>query len=207
MIALFDIDTIAFTLLGYRLSYIELVGTVFSMISVYLASKANILTWPVGLIGIGAFFVIFFQIQLYSDMLLQLYFFAFTVFGWYNWKVIPVFVKPRSLTQKWQIMYAIILVAGSYLLGFFMQSVHLIFPKLFPLAAAYPFMDAFTSVASILATILLARKVIQTWPFWIAVDLLSVGLYTTKGVHLMAIEYAIFLMMCIYGWYNWRKIA
>jgi nicotinamide mononucleotide transporter len=207
LIALFDIDNIAFTWLGYPLSYIELVGTIFSMISVYLASKANVLTWPVGLIGICAFFVIFFQIQLYSDMLLQFYFCAFTVFGWYNWKVKPNFEKPRSLTQKWQIIYAIVLVAGAYLLGFFMQSVHLIFPKLFPLAAAYPFMDAFTTVASILATILLARKVIQTWPLWIAVDLLSVGLYTVKGVHLMAIEYAIFLLMCIYGWYNWKKTA
>ena len=85
----FDINNTVFTILDYPISYVELIGTLFGFISVYLATKANILTWGTGIVNELFLFMMFFQIQLYADMFLQVYFFVVTLFGWYNWKKMP----------------------------------------------------------------------------------------------------------------------
>lgn len=202
-----DINHIVFEIWGYPVSYIELIGTVFGLISVFLAAKTNILTWPTGILNEAAFFIIFFQVQLYSDMLLQVFFFAVTLYGWYFWKKEEEEKKVRSLAPKMWTPYLLALVGGTILLGFFMQNIHTIFPNYFPEKAAYPFADAFTTTASILATILLSRKLIQTWYFWITVDAIAVGLYFMKDIKLIAIEYIIFLIICIFGLIKWRKLV
>src|SRR5690349_24874971 len=92
----FDIKNTAFEIIGYQISYVELIGTLFGFISVYFASKANILTWSTGIINELFLFILFFQIQLYADMFLQLYFFAVTIYGWRKWKINNT---PKSITK------------------------------------------------------------------------------------------------------------
>ena len=72
--------------LGYPLSFLELFGTLTGLVTVWLAARAHILTWPTGLINNLAFFLIFYQVQLYSDMLLQIYFFVISLYGWWYWQ-------------------------------------------------------------------------------------------------------------------------
>ena len=84
--AFFDINNIAFEITGYQVSYLEMIGTSFGLLSVYFASRANILTWTTGIINELFLFILFFQVQLYADMFLQVYFFVVTLYGWYNWK-------------------------------------------------------------------------------------------------------------------------
>ena len=79
----FDIENIVLQFLGYPVSYVELIGTLFGLASVYFASRANILTWGTGIVNEVFLFLLFFQIQLYADMFLQIYFFVVTLFGWY----------------------------------------------------------------------------------------------------------------------------
>ncbi|MBK9960819.1 MAG: nicotinamide mononucleotide transporter [Saprospiraceae bacterium] len=83
MYEFFNVGHTMFSLLGYPVSYMEFVGTVFGIAGVWLAAKANILTWPVGLVNIILFFLIFYQVQLYSDMFLQIYFFMISLYGWF----------------------------------------------------------------------------------------------------------------------------
>ena len=85
---LFDINNIAYEIIGYQISYVELIGTLFGLISVYLATKTNILTWATGIINELFLIILFFQVQLYADMFLQVFFFVVTLYGWYNWKEI-----------------------------------------------------------------------------------------------------------------------
>ena len=75
---LFDINNIAYEIIGYQISYVELIGTLFGLISVYLATKTNILTWATGIINELFLFILFFQVQLYADMFLQVFFFVVT---------------------------------------------------------------------------------------------------------------------------------
>ncbi len=81
----FRIDSIFFTVLNYPVSYVEFIGTLAGLISVWLAAKSSIWTWATGLVNVICFFVIFYQVQLYSDMLLQAYFFAMSIYGWIVW--------------------------------------------------------------------------------------------------------------------------
>lgn len=203
--SIFDIENIAFTVLGYDLSYIELIGTLFGFISVILAARADILTWPTGIINEAAFFILFYQVHLYSDMYLQVYFLGVTIYGWYYWKNQNDSRSITALSKKWRLRILLFLVVATLLSGYFISKVHLYFPGLFSQPASYPYWDALTTMTSIVATILLSRKVIETWVLWIIVDLISVVLYLLKGIHLVAIEYFIFLIICIVGAINWSK--
>jgi len=202
----FLIDNVAFSVFGYPLSYIELFGTLFGLISVFLASRNHIWTWPTGIVNEFFFFVMFFQVQLYSDMFLQVYFFVVTLYGWYFWKRKSEPGQVSVLGTKSRVCCFAVLVVGTLILGFIMSDIHLLLPEIFKEPASFPYPDAFTTTASILATVLLARRRIETWIFWIAVDVVCVVIYLFKGIAFVAVEYGIFLVICLFGLANWRKM-
>lgn len=196
-------DHIAFKVLGYPLSYIELIGTLFGLISVWYASKANILTWPTGIINEIALFVLFFQVQLYADMFLQVYFFIVTIFGWYKWKSNTADIPVTSVgSLKWIML---LMIAGTISVGIIISHIHTWLPAYFALPAAYPFADSFVMVGSILATVLLARKQLENWYLWIIVDIVSIIVYLLKGIYFLSLEYVIFLGLASFGLYRWTK--
>lgn len=201
----FDIENTAFTILGYDLSFVELIGTFFGFISVFLASRANILTWPAGIINEAAFFILFYQVQLYSDMYLQIYFFGLTIYGWYYWNKQGEERSVSVLSAKWRIYLLLTVSVATIFSGLLISQVHELLPAFFSKPAAYPYWDAFTTVSSIIAAILLSRKIIENWILWILVDIVSVVLYTYKGIYVVAIEYMFFLIICVFGFHNWRK--
>jgi len=201
----FDIASTAFTVIGYPISYVELIGTLFGLISVYFASKANILTWGTGIVNEAFLFILFFQVHLYADMFLQIYFFTVTIYGWYNWKTKPVRHSITAMNVNWRWLIAIIIIIGSLLSGLLIKNIHLYMPTYFKIAAAYPFTDSLVMVLSIIATILLARKKIENWYLWILVDAICVILYIKKAVYFLSLEYLIFLGLASYGLYQWKK--
>ena len=201
----FQIDHVAFRVLDYPLSYIELIGTLFGLISVYYASKANILTWPTGIINEVALFILFFQVQLYADMFLQVYFFVVTIFGWYKWKSNTADVPVTSAGPLMIKIIVVIMVMGTISVGLVIRTIHSWLPAFFPLPAAYPFADSFVMTGSIIATVLLARKQVENWYLWIIVDVVSVVVYLLKGIYFLSIEYVIFLGLASYGLYRWTK--
>lgn len=201
----FDVQHIAFSVIGYDISYIELIGTVFGLISVYYASRANVLTWPTGIFNEIALFALFFQVQLYADMLLQVFFLVVTIFGWYNWRHKTEELPVTRMTPNMVGIYAIALMAGTVLMGLTIQQFHRWMPGYFPLPATYPFADSFVMMASILATFLLAKKRVETWVLWIVVDIVSVVLYLIKGIYFLSLEYIIFLGLATFGLLQWRK--
>lgn len=201
----FEIGNTAFEAHGYPVSYVELIGTLFGFISVYFASKANILTWPTGIVNEAFLFILFFQVQLYADMFLQIYFFVVTLYGWYNWSAKSPDNKISTLIFNTRILLLIVVLIGALLSGWLFSGIHLYLPRYFAIPAAYPFADSFVMVASIVATILLARKKIETWYLWIAVDAVCVALYFKKEIYFLALEYFAFLGLASYGLYRWKK--
>lgn len=202
---LFDINNIAYEIIGYKISYVELIGTLFGLISVYLATKTNILTWATGIINELFLFILFFQVQLYADMFLQVFFFVVTLYGWYNWKQIP---KENGITKtelKTKIWLLSAIVVGTTMVGFLISNIHLYLPRYFKTEASYPYVDSFVMVSSIIATILLAQKKIETWYLWIVVDIVCVFLFFKKGIAFLALEYFVFLGLATYGFLNWKK--
>jgi len=200
-----DIKNIAFEVLAYPVSYVELVGTSFGLASVYFASRANILTWATGIVNEIFLFILFFQVQLYADMFLQIYFFVLTVYGWYRWGKKTSENTISIVDRRHRLFLAISIFAGTLIAGFFFADLHRVLPTYFKVQAAYPYSDSFIMVMSIVATILLAKKKIENWYLWITVDLVAVILYFKKGIYFLSIEYLIFLGLASYGLFHWRE--
>lgn len=201
----FDINNIAFSVLGYSVSYVELIGTLFGLISVYYASRANILTWPTGIVNEFFLFLLFFQVQLYADMFLQVYFFIVTVYGWYNWKTNTIEKKITALTSRSRLLIAALVIAGTIVFGYLFRNIHILLPAYFATPASYPFADSLIMVLSIIATILLAKKKIENWVLWITADVICVALYFKKQINFLALEYLVFLGLASYGLYHWNQ--
>jgi nicotinamide mononucleotide transporter len=212
MTTFFSIKTTALTLWGYPMSYLELVGTVFTLWSVWLAARNNVLTWPIGIVGVVLYIFLFYQIQLYSDLVEQGYFLVTSFWGWWVWtsRQEKGSGKKRELsitygTNVQNVVAAGVVILGTWAMGYRMSRIHLDFPTLFPERASFPYLDAFTTVMSFVATILMAQKKMECWYLWILVDIIGVGLYYAKNVKFIALEYFIFLILASKGLFFWRS--
>jgi nicotinamide mononucleotide transporter len=206
--ALFDVKETFFTVFENNVSYVEFIGTLLGLISVFLAARANIFTWPTGILNAIFFLIIFYQIHLYSDMFLQCYFCGMGVYGWFSWKYKAQNRQSaiRTLSNTNRLRLGVFIAAVTLLVGTLIARIHLILPQIFDHPASYPYVDTFIAILSILATILLARRIFETWVLWIIVDITSIGLYSVKGVKLIAIEFCIFLCLAILGIYSWYRL-
>ena len=208
---LFSVENIAVTLPGYPLSWVELVGTLFNLASVYLATRNRVGTWPVGLVGVVLFLVLFFQIRLYADVVEQIYYLFASFYGWWNWNravsptdnPVPIVWSPRRSWIFSLIISAILSAAAGYLTA----NLHIFFPQLFPKPAEYPYVDAATTVFSFTATILMAQKRLECWVYWLIIDVIGVWLYWVKDVRVVALLYVLFLFLAAYGLRNWLREA
>jgi len=191
---------------GYPLSYIELAGTLTGLISVWFAAKAKIWTWPTGLINVTCFFLIFFEIHLYADMFLQVYFFITSIYGWLVWNSRRDHHTIEVLPTAKRTWLLIAVIASTIVFGLLVKNIHLLLPTIFNKPASYPFPDTFVAVISIIATVLLAQKKLENWILWITADVISVVMYAKKGVLFISIEYAVFLCLASWGLVTWRKL-
>ena len=207
---LLSVNTIFFTLWEYPMSYLEFFGTLFTGWSVYLAAKNKASTWPISIAGIILYGFLFYQIQLYSDLFEQVYYFITAFWGWYVWTHATNKSKkeqPVSISSKHQNIWSLVTIAVfTVLLTQFMSNIHLFFPKLFPIAASFPLIDSFTTVMSFVATVYLARRQIENWYLWIVVDIIGVWLYYQKGVVFLSVLYLAFLINAFYGLVKWQKL-
>lgn len=205
---IFSVETIALTIGDYPLSWIELVGTLLYFASVVLIARKNILTWPVGIASVILYGILFWQIRLYSDCIEQLYYLAISVWGWVTWsrtrrnsKELPTgFSKPAAIAA-----WAAGTLAVGVLLGFIVARFHIWMPGVFPVPADYPFLDAFTTVASFAAMYLMARRRAESWLWWLTVDLIGIGLYWVKDVRFIAVQYVVLLFMACWGLWKWTR--
>ena len=208
---LFDVKETFFTIFEHPVSYVEFIGTVLGLISVFLAARANIFTWPTGIANAIFFLVIFYQIHLYSDMFLQMYFCGMGVYGWFTWKYKAEHQQSavRTLNNSQRLQLAGFIAAVTLVIGTLISKIHLLLPQIFDHPASYPYIDTFVAISSVLAVILLARRIFETWVLWVLVDITSIGLYSVKGVKLIALEFVIFLALAVLGvlsWYHlWKK--
>ena len=210
---------------GYSLSYIEAVGTVFGLLCIWYASKEKIFNFYFGLINVTLFAIIFYQIQLYANLLLQIFFFVMNLYGLYAWGKSTSSddrLKIRWLS-KLQLILTIIasLIAIGILANFinpFFNTLTLIAVKLMQLVIPsiampalqpdpYPLMDAAVTILSIVAMVQMTRKLVENWIVWVIIDLISIVLYAKQGVYFMALEYVLLTAIALNGTIEWIKAA
>lgn len=210
---------------GYDMSYIEAVGTVLGLLNVWYASREKIINFYLGIVNVTLFAVIFYQIQLYANLLLQIFFFAMSVYGIYSWNKRDSNsekLKIRWLSKSVLLQVLIATVVAIIVLAYYIDSVfsaltnlavhllQLINPAIQPpkLAAdAYPLTDSAIMVLSMVAMVLMTRKYVENWLLWSFINLLSIGLYAAQNVYLMSLEYGILFFIAAHGSYAWIREA
>lgn len=196
------------------MSYLEFFGTVAGAVAVWLSARANSLSWPIGLINVTLFFFLFYQVQLYPDMFLQVFFFVTNLMGWWRWKHPSKAEEDRKhelkvsyMSFKLMLVFSVIVLISTSQLGLLAKNLHEFFPMLFSKPSAFPFADSFVTVLSIVATYLMVQKKVECWGVWLLVDAIACYLYFAKGIMFVGIEYLVFCFIAAFGLWNWNREA
>ena len=179
---------------------LELASAITAAIGIWLTTKRRLLCWPVTLVSIFLYMLVFLRVQLYSDALLQAFFVVFTIYGWWHWwrgvrQEGDVRVEP--LTRRSLLVALAAGFIGCFVLGDLATRIH----------AALPHLDATLMSYSLVATWWGARKHIANWWLWIGVDIVYVGEYIYKDLWITAVLYAILVVLAILGLRDWRRAA
>lgn len=178
---------------------IETIAVLLGLANVGLLMRRSIWNYPFGLAMVAIYAFIFFGERLYSDAALQVFFFIVQIYGWIEWlksRADNGLVIVKKLSADAAAIYAGAAAALWIALGFSMAKFT---------DAAFPLWDAAIAALSVVAQIMMARRLIENWFLWIAVDVLAVGLFAVKGLYPTAALYAVFLAMSIGGYFIWRR--
>ncbi len=177
---------------------IEVAAVLLGLANIALLIRRSIWNYPFGLAMVTLYAVIFFEAKLYADAGLQVFFFAIQIYGWMNWarardaEGLVIVARAGSQTG----LYAGAALAGAAVLGLALDRLT---------DATHPFPDAAIASLSIAAQVMMARRFLENWLLWIAVDILAVGLFWVKDLKPTAALYGVFLMMCLFGYASWRR--
>ncbi|MEY4564020.1 MAG: hypothetical protein RLZZ618_3297 [Pseudomonadota bacterium] len=177
-------------------SPLELAANGVTTISIVLAARNHVLTWPLGIVGAVLFAVLFSSTQLYADALLQVFFMATSVIGWRTWqRGDSARLPPVTRTAPGSL--GIMLCAALTVTVTYGQLLH-------HFTDAYmPFIDSAVLGFSVMAQLLLMQRRLETWGFWLIVNSLSVPLFASRGLHLTAALYAFYWVNALWGGWHW----
>jgi len=181
------------------MSGLEIIAVLLSASAVWLTVKQNLLCWPLGLVSVLMYSWVFFDVKLYSDMLLQLVYAVLQLYGWWQWTRGGVQHAGRQVSRlpgNQLLLSLAVGSAGSLLLGYLMAT---------HTDAAAPWLDAALTSFSLVAQVWMAQKRLECWPLWIALDVIYVGLFLSKDLYLTAALYAVFTALAIAGWRTWQR--
>ncbi|WP_235296712.1 nicotinamide riboside transporter PnuC [Portibacter marinus] len=182
------------TLSGF--SIIEWIGLITGVIYVVLSARNRIECWYFGIISCAciAYHDFLGGLQLYSDGILQIFYIIMGFIGLARWRNVKVTFDAKFLTH---ILIILIGILVSLIYGYLMSAFS---------NAAFPRVDAFTTVFSIIATIFLVNRQVSAWLYFVIIDLVMTYLYYVRGWELYALLYMIFTAFAIYGSYNWLRL-
>ncbi|WP_411893214.1 nicotinamide riboside transporter PnuC [Winogradskyella sp. A2] len=180
---------------------LEIVAVVFGFLSVWFSKQNNILVFPTGMISTSIFVYLLFKWELLGDMMINGYYFAMSVYGWYIWtrKVDATHVTPISTTTQKEKQISIGIFLATLLIVFV---VYKAFDKWTSWVA---YADTLTTAIFFVGMWLMARRKIENWIFWIIGDVISVPLYLYKGFTFTSFQYLGFTIIAIYGYLAWKK--
>jgi len=182
----------------------ELAAVVVTLAAVYLTTRQNIWCWPLGMVSVTLYALVFREAKLYADMGLQGFFFALALYGWWAWlhggqglgkEDTRELEVSRVSSRASLILAGLGVLAGITLgqaLGRFTD-------------ASLPFMDSTLTSFSIIAQWMQTRKLLEAWLVWLAVDVFYVGMFLYKGLYPTAGLYAVFLYLAVLGFVEWRR--
>lgn len=178
--------------------YLEVVSVIFALAYLLLAIRQSLWCWPAALISTAIWLVVAADARLYMDAALQVFYFAMGIYGWLQWRsggkehtgVEVHWWAPRIHLAVIGAIFVVSIVAGRMLSGS---------------AAAFPYLDSFTTVAAVVATFMVTRKVIENWLYWFVIDSVNIYLYIQRDLFGYAGLYLLYLVMIVFGFSAWLR--
>jgi nicotinamide mononucleotide transporter len=178
----------------------EIAANAFVAAAIFLAGRNNVHTWWTGIVGCTLFACVFYEVKLYADVTLQVFFVLTSIVGWYRWlrgnrgKELPVrFSEPSFIAACTALAAAVALGYGALLHRF---------------TDAYaPFLDSIVLVFSVLGQILMMDRRVENWWAWLLVNTIAVPLYASRQLHVTAALYAAFWINAVISLLRWRRLA
>jgi nicotinamide mononucleotide transporter len=192
----------AFSLWGSPVTWLEIVAFMLALLMVWANMRVRPVAWPLAIVSSLLYALLFADSRLYGEAGLQFVFIGVALWGWWQWQRghgrdgAPLQVRQMDVRSRWAVAAATL--AAWPLLGVLLQRAT---------DSDVPFLDALPTVASITGQILLGRKLVENWPVWVGVNIVSVGLFAYKALWLTAILYGLFTVLALVGWRAWRRLA
>lgn len=191
----------AFSLLGSAVTWTELLAFGLSLWMVVCNIRVQVLGWPLAIISSALYGLLFVQYRLYGEAGLQLLFMALAGWGWWQWRcgrrADGQHLTVQALAPVWRWRVLLLILLAWPLLAWVLDHAT---------DSDVPWLDALPTVGSIAGQVLLGRKFVENWPVWIAVNLLSIGLFVFKALWLTALLYAVFALLAWQGWRAWQTL-
>ncbi|MBA3880688.1 MAG: nicotinamide mononucleotide transporter [Sphingobium sp.] len=181
------------------MSPLEVIAFLLGIANVVLVVRRSIWNYPFALAMVALYAQIFYDAKLYSDALLQFFFLAVNLYGWWAWSRAARSsgeIRVERLGTRARLGWAAGTAAAIAVWTSLVQRYT---------DAALPWWDASVAIISVAAQIMQSRRLIESWVLWIGVDLLSIGLYAVKGLWLTMVLYLIFLVLAVWGLIDWRR--
>lgn len=181
---------------------LEIIGTLIGLVYLWLEYRASIYLWIASIIMPAVYLFVYYDAGLYADFGINVYYLLAAVYGWWVWKYgnkekqgeeLPITRMPRGKWKMAAAMYLVFQLLIAWILIRYTDS-------------NVPWCDAFTTALSMVAMWMLARKYLEQWLVWIVVDVVSVALYLYKGLFFTAGLYALYAIIAVYGYWNWKNM-
>jgi nicotinamide mononucleotide transporter len=181
------------------LQWLELLAVALAVLYLLLAIRQNIWCWAAAAVSTGLYLFIMYHARLYMESALQVFYLAMAAYGWYQWRRGGAdHAGVRVTTWPWRshLLAAAVVFALVFASGFLLERYS---------DAALPFADAFTTWAAVVATWMVARKILENWIYWFVIDSVSVYLYLSRELYFTAALFVAYLVMIVFGYRSWRR--
>ena len=180
---------------------IEIAAALLGVITVLLVVRRSVWNYPFGIAMVALYFFVFWDAKLYSDALLQIFFFLIQLYGWWAWvhadrvdHGVAVGWLSNSARLRWVVGTALAILIWGIGMGRYTDAVA-------------PMADATVAGLSVSAQILQSFRRVESWVLWVSVDVLAIGLFASRGLAVTAALYGLFLVLAVIGLFEWRRKA
>ena len=177
----------------------ELVAVILAIAYLLLIMRENSLGWPCALISTAIYTLLFWKVSLLMDSALHVYYMGMAIYGWWQWRGGLANEQPRQIV-RWRhsdhLLALLCIISATLVSGYLLAN---------NTQAAWPYLDSFTTWASVLTTYMVAKKVLENWLYWIVIDSVALCLYIDRGLYLTALLFSGYVIICVFGYLGWKK--
>ncbi len=179
---------------------LESLAVLLSLGYLVLAVRENSVCWYLAFLSTSIYVYIFATVSLYMESFLNVYYMGMAVYGWDQWKRAGLQGVGRDICRwppSWHLLIVGAVFVGSLISAQMLRAYT---------DARFPFLDSFTTWGSVVATVMVAQKVLENWLYWLVIDALSIIIFVDRELYQTALMFVLYLILAAIGYYNWSKI-